>query len=156
MRRKDREITDCARIDEIITACDCVRLAFADGDDAYIVPLNFAFVSENGKRTFYFHSAKEGRKLDLIKKLGRAGFELDTGHALNPGETACGYSYRFQSVVGNGKISVVEDEAEKRRALDLLMERYTGKNSWMYEKAELRAVAVFRLEVESISCKEHK
>ena len=55
MRRKDREITDLERIDEIIRACDCCRLGFQDGEGVYIVPVNFGFAWEDGKRVLYFH-----------------------------------------------------------------------------------------------------
>ena len=69
MRRKDREVTDNYEINKIINSCQIIRLAFADGVAPYIVPLNFGFEEKDVKRTFYFHGAKEGRKLDLIKKL---------------------------------------------------------------------------------------
>ena len=35
MRRKDREITDKQKIDEIIRGCHCCRLGFCDGDEVY-------------------------------------------------------------------------------------------------------------------------
>ena len=84
MRRKDREVTDPQRIEEIISACHCCRLGFCDGGKPYIVPLNFGFFRrEDGGYTFYFHSAREGRKLDLIRQTGWAGFELDTGYQIH-------------------------------------------------------------------------
>ena len=36
MRRKDREITDPAKIRAIISACSCCRLGFADGESVYM------------------------------------------------------------------------------------------------------------------------
>ena len=39
MRRKDREITDEAKIDEIISRCNCCRIGFNDSGEVYIVPL---------------------------------------------------------------------------------------------------------------------
>ena len=82
MRRKDREITDRKKIDDMIRSCHCCRLGFCDEGTAYIVPLNFGYVSEEEKQVFYFHGAKEGRKLELIRKYHRAGFELDTAYQL--------------------------------------------------------------------------
>lgn len=41
MRRKDREITEPAKIREIIEASHCCRLGFFDGKEVYIVPLSF-------------------------------------------------------------------------------------------------------------------
>ncbi len=60
MRRKDREIIENSKIKEIISNCDCCRLGLNDNGKIYIVPLNFGFIEENGKYTFYFHGAKEG------------------------------------------------------------------------------------------------
>lgn len=155
MRRSDREIRESDRIDAIISSCHCCRLGFCDGKDVYIVPLNFGFRSEGGKRTFYFHSAKEGQKIELIARNGHAGFEMDTGYALQAGETACSYSARFQSVIGSGKVSFVEEAEEKETALRLLMEHNTGRADWKFTSVMLDAVRVFRLDVEEIACKEH-
>lgn len=155
MRRKDREITDLRKIDGIIMACDCCRLGFADENGVYIVPLNFGYEVKGEKRSFYFHGAKEGRKIDLINRTGRAGFELDTSHEVTGAETACNYSFRYQSVIGNGTVSIVTDDMEKRAALQLIMSHYSEKNDWDFPDAAVRAVAVFKLEVRELTCKEH-
>lgn len=89
MRRNDREITESQKIDEIINSCHCVRLGFVDGDKAYIVPLNFGFTHNDCKRIFYFHSAKDGRKVELIHKTHYAAFEMDTSYTLHEGSIAC-------------------------------------------------------------------
>ena len=82
MRRRDREITDNEKIKEIIKACDCCRLGLNDNGKVYIVPLNFGFTEENGNYTFYFHGARTGRKLDIIKQNNYVGFELDTNQKI--------------------------------------------------------------------------
>lgn len=156
MRRRDREISQPERIDEIIMRCDCCRLGFSDGKNAYIVPMNFGFLHRGRERFFYFHSAREGRKIDLIRRNGRAGFELDTFHGVNTGDSACSYSFRFQSVIGEGEIALVEEKEEKETALSLLMEHYTGKNNWSFQEKELEGVAVIRLRVTELSCKMHE
>lgn len=65
MRRRDREVVQQNEIDQIIDSCDCLRLGLNAEDGAYIVPLNFAYVPGKPAK-FYFHSAKEGRKVDMI------------------------------------------------------------------------------------------
>lgn len=153
MRRKDREVTDSEKIENIIHSCDCCRLGLVDEGEAYIVPLNFVYVKE--KRIFYFHSAKEGRKIDLIRKNGTAGFELDTNHRLKEGNTACSHSFGFQSVIGTGKVQIVESKEETDEAFSLFMEHYTGKKEWIFQEEVLAAAAVIKLEVEKMSCKEN-
>lgn len=155
MRRKDREITEQERIDEIIRACHCCRLGFCDQGKPYIVPLNFGYTKRDGTRVFYFHGAKEGRKIDCIRRSGWAGFEMDTHYKLNESEKACGYSARFRSVIGGGRISIVETAEEKREGLQVIMRHLTGKDQWEFEEKMLEVVCVFKLEVEELSCKEH-
>ena len=156
MRRKDREISDLSKIHGIIRKCYCCRVGFNDCSEVYIVPLSFGFVEdkENGD-TFYFHGAKEGRKVELIKKSNYVGFELDTNYKLNGGDFACDYSARFQSVIGNGVISIVTDENEKIKGLCAIMEQATGKKEWTFNSHMLQEVCVFKLVVQKISCKEH-
>lgn len=155
MRRKDREIKDAVRIDEIILSCDCCRLGFHDGGKVYIVPLNFGYMNTSGKRTFYFHGAKEGRKITLIEKNRYAAFELDTNHQVNADEEACDFSFRFRSVIGEGPVSMITNPVEKKKALLCIMGHYSEKKDWDFPEAMLNNTAVFQLEVEDLACKEH-
>ena len=155
MRRKDREITDPAKIGQILRRCQVCRLGLRDGERVYVVPVNFGLVERGGKRILYFHGAKEGRKADLIRQNGYACFEMDTGYRLQGGEQACDYTAAFQSVIGEGAAAEVEDPAEKELGLNAVMNQITGKDRWTYGPAMLEAVGVFRLEVETLTCKEH-
>lgn len=155
MRRKDREVTDREKIREIISKCHCCRLGFNDNGKVYIVPLNFGFSERDGSYVFYFHGAKAGRKVDLIRKTGYAAFEMDTGYRLNEAETACEYSAGFQSVMGSGRVSFIEDTEEKKDALSAIMLHNTGQDKWEFPDGMVNATCVFRLETEELSCKEH-
>ena len=157
MRRKDREVLDEVKIDEFIRACDCCRIGFYDkeNNEVYIVPLNFGYSHVDNKRVFYFHGAKEGRKIELISKTKKVSFEMDSNHELIIGKMACNYSERYQSVMGTGLISFVEDKDEKIAALNEIMFQSTGKKDWDFPEPMLNGVAVFMIEVTSLSCKEH-
>ena len=129
----------------------------SDGESApYIVPLNFGYQRQGERLTLYFHSALEGRKLDLIRRCQIVGFEMDTGHQLHRGTAACNCSFGFQSVIGTGHAALVEDPAEKERALQLLMLHQTGDAHWPIPPQAVNKVAVIRLTVEEISCKRHE
>ena len=71
MRRKDKEITSRAVIDEILGRAVVCRLALNDEGSPHIVPVNFGYAGN----TLYFHSAPSGRKIDLILGEPRATFE---------------------------------------------------------------------------------
>lgn len=155
MRRSDREVTDPEKIRAIIDRCTCCRLGFWDRQEVYILPLNFGYEEAEGKRVFYFHSAKEGRKIGLIAGAPRVGFELDTNYQLHEAETACAHSARFQSVIGTGTVQFVMEEDERRKALCSLMQHNTGRADWAFTPEQLNAVAIYRLDVETLSAKEH-
>ena len=154
MRRKDREVTDSQKIREIILSCRCCRLGFYDNGEVYIVPLDFGYYEKNGRRVFYFHGAKEGRKYRLTEKSPTVGFELDTNQQLVRGKKACEYTSRYQSVIGTGRVTILKRERDKIEALKSILHHSTGKKDWDFSSRELDKVAVFQLEVESLSCKE--
>lgn len=156
MRRKDREVTDFMKIENIISRCTCCRIGFHDDGEVYIVPLSFGYEAKGDTYIFYFHGAKEGRKIDLIKKNPIVGFEMDTNYAVNEADLACGYSARFQSIIGNGVVSIVSEIKEKKLGLSLIMEHNTGKQNWDFDEKMVNAAAVLKLEVTKMSCKEHE
>ena len=152
MRRTDREITDENRIEEFIAREQILRIAFYDEGDIYIVPVNYGYLRDE-KYSFYFHGAKAGRKYELAKNKPMVGFEIDGNYRLLEGEEACDFSATFQSVIGTGVLSLVEDVAEKVEGLNAIMNQTTAKGQWHYSDEMLEAVAVFRLDVEKLSCK---
>ena len=156
MRRADREITDPVKIREIITGCTCCRLGLRDGDRVYVVPLDFGFTEREGRYTFYFHSALEGRKIDLIRRTGWAAFEMDRGHELVEGGRACAYTARYQCVMGGGPAALAETAEEKRAGLAAVMAHLTGRDRWDFDEAVLEKTQVIRLEAEELTCKVHE
>ena len=153
MRRTDREITNLAAIQKFIQQESIIRIAFYDEGDIYIVPVNYGYLFENDKHIFYFHGAKAGRKFELTKSSPSVGFEIDGNYELLEADIACDFSARFQSVIGTGKLSLVDDFEEKIKGLNLLMKQSTRKDSWNYENKMIDGVAVFKLEAEKLSCK---
>ena len=153
MRRSDREITDIIAIEGFIAKEQIIRIAFYDNGDIYIVPVNYGYSNENGKYSFYFHGASAGRKFELAKASPKVGFEIDGKYKLLEADVACDFSAKFQSVIGTGTLSLVEDKAEKILGLNRLMKQTTNKPEWEYKDEMLNGVAVFRLDVEKMSCK---
>ena len=153
MRRAEREITDSKRIEAFIAQEQIIRVAFQDNEDIYIVPVNYGYTCTDGQYTFYFHGAKAGRKFELSKKNRKVGFEIDGRYKVLEAEMACDFSAAFQSVIGTGRLCLVEDVDEKREGLNILMRQIANKKEWDYDEKMLEAVAVFRLDVEKLTCK---
>lgn len=151
MRRSDREITTRSEILRILDSCKVCRLGMRDGDSIYVLPLNFGYRYDGGL-TLYFHSACEGKKLDLLRACPKVGFEMDCGHELISAEVPCRYGYRYSSLVGNGIVEFLEDPADKIAALRSLMLHQSGKD-FVFDEAMARTVAVFTLNVSSFACK---
>lgn len=153
MRRKDREITDETAIRAILDKAQVLHLAMIDGDRPYVVPLHYGYTLENGVLTLYLHSAKEGRKLDVLAKNDRVAFVLETDvSAISGGEIPCKYGAAYASVMGEGKAVLLTDPAEKAAALQILMRTQTGRDFTITE-AMTESVAVLRVDAETYSAK---
>lgn len=154
MRRQDREVTDIHDIMSIIETCDVCRLAFSGSSSAYpyIVPLTFGFEHAQGKTVLYFHGASSGTKLDLLGENNHVAFQMDCSHDLCLAETACGCTMGFESVCGNGELVLVEGD-EKRHGLTVLMAHYKDSGNPHFEPAMLKATAVLKLTVKSMTAK---
>ena len=155
MRRSDRELRDPGQLLEIIDAYKVFRLAMVAEGRPYLVPLNFGYAYEGGQFEFYFHSALQGRKLDLLRQNPQVCFELDCGHALVPADLPCGYSYRYASVIGEGTVELVEEPARKVLYLQRLLRHQTGQDFPLQEE-QAASVAVGRILVHSLTGKAHR
>jgi hypothetical protein len=113
------------------------------------------FFNTGDRYLFYFHGAIAGRKYELSKCNPKVGFEIDGKYKLLAGKIACEFSAAFQSVVGTGTVHIVTDKAEKIRGLNAIMKQTTQKSEWDYDDKMIEAVAVFRIDVDKISCKLH-
>lgn len=154
MRRKDREITDPAKLQAIMDACKVCRIAMQDHNGLYLVPLNFGYAYEQGKYTLFFHSAAKGRKIDAMRQHPAVCFEMDGAHQLLAAEEACSYGYAFESIIGSGQVRFLTQADEKKRALQILMRHQTGKD-FSFTDQMVEHVAVFALDVEQLCGKCH-
>lgn len=155
MRRKDREVKNLEEIRKVLEDCKVCRLGLLDGGIPYIVPMNMAYDLDGEKLVIYFHCAKEGKKLELLRKNAQAGFEMDKEISLVEGDKPCQYSCQYESIIGSGHAEIVEDEQEKSEALARIMKHQTGKEFEDFrENPKLsHAVVIIKLTAEEYSCK---
>ena len=158
MRKKEREVLDFGEMLKIADACSVCRIGLQDGDAPYIVPLNFGYEERDGGLVLYFHGAKEGKKLSLIKKNGgAASFEMDCGHGLlQSGEIACTCSWHYQSVIGRGNIEILEDPQEKEHGLRLILSHYGAGKGLPMNPEHVGVTCVLRMTVSEWTCKRHE
>lgn len=149
MRRADKEITDKTLIDKILKEAEVIRIAMIDGEDPYLVAMNYAYVDE----CIYMHSAKEGRKIDILRKNNKVAFQTDTGLEMVLKEEACSCGMKYLSVFGTGKASFVEDKVERIKALDAIMAKHTKKEGFEYPEKVLEKTLIIKVRIDSMTGK---
>jgi uncharacterized protein len=161
MRRKEFEVVDKSRIEEVLMRAEIGHLAF-NGPDGWprVTALNYAY---DGR--IVWHGAVAGERFECLKQDPRATFfavSLQTylpSHFLSE-ENATGSSVAFKSVAVRGRCRFIEDPEEKCVVLNLLMEKYQPEGRYkkitpedeMYKKV-LRATGVFALIPEAMTGK---
>ncbi len=151
MRRSEKKIKNQEEIIDIINSQKYLTMAMSKDDEPYLVTLNYAFDEREMK--FYFHCAKEGKKIDYLKENNKVYGQIldDLGYC----EGRCDHSYR--SVQFNGVVSFLDDEEEKREALCLMVEQLEEEPEKvigrMVEKADMGGVKVGQIKVENVSGK---
>lgn len=148
MRKPEREITDKALVESLLLRARYVTLALWDGQAPHIVPVNFGY--EAGR--LYFHTAAQGRKTACLRACDRVAFSAVLESEIVRGEKPCDFSCNYTSVIGHGRGVVLEDEAEKRRALAVIMRHYGGPEASFRPEA-LRVTGVVRVDVEALTGK---
>ena len=149
MRRKDKEITDRQTIEDILNKAEVLRLAMCDNGEPYLIAMNHTF----SEGCLYMHSAKEGRKIDILRKNNRVAFQTDTDVEVIAGDDACSCSTRYRSVFGTGRALLIDDRQEKAKALDAIMTKYTGRTGFDYPEKVFDRTLIIKVEIESLTGK---
>ena len=122
------------------------------GDDEYPYAVPISYVYNNSK--IYFHSAKEGHKIDAIRKCSKASFCVIAQDEIFPEK----YTTHFKSVIAFGKIRILEDENEIREAIERLAMKYHPTDSAENRNQEIarawKALCMMELSVEHMTGKE--
>jgi nitroimidazol reductase NimA-like FMN-containing flavoprotein (pyridoxamine 5'-phosphate oxidase superfamily) len=148
LRRKEKEITDIGEIESIIQKSQVCRLALADDGLPYIVPLCFGYKNN----ILYFHSAKEGQKIEILRRNHQVSFEFDIDARIRPGKDACNWAMAYKSVIGFGTASIIEDPEEKKKALDIIMRQYS-EDKFEYPDKTLAKMLVIRVDISRMTGK---
>ena len=146
MRRKDREVTDINGIEKILLQCKTCHIAMVDDGSPYVVPLSYGYkILKVNVLELYFHSALEGRKLDILKRNNKVCFEMaHEGDAVHSETTPCNAGYYFASVIGYGEAVFIEDTDEKCNALSIIFQHQVGKDV-IFTPEQAKSVCVFKI-----------
>jgi len=158
LRRKDRQIEDIGQISSILDGCEVGHLALCADGVPYIVAVCYGAERDESGLHIYAHSAKEGKKIDMIASNPKACFEADRGFRLVgdlEGE-ACDLTAAYESVVAFGDICIVESEEEKLQGLAAILRHYGYAKEPDISAADMKRVAILRFDVAEITGKQNK
>lgn len=147
MRRRDKEIKDVEMIKSILREAHVCRLALSDNNFPYIVPMNFGFKGN----ILYLHSAKEGSKIEILRKNNNVCFEVDIKQELIKSKTLCDWSMKYYSVIGKGKAYLISDFKEKKQALDIIVKKYSSEDSINYSCSAIKKLTVIKVEISKMT-----
>lgn len=125
-------------------------LALAEKDAyPYAVPVNYLYE----KNRIYFHGAKSGQKIEMIRKDARASFCVIGREEIVPER----YTAFYQSAIAFGQVRIIEDEEEKREAIGKFAARFCPDDESGIQKEIAREwdiLTVFVMEVEHMTGKQ--
>ncbi|MEI0702749.1 pyridoxamine 5'-phosphate oxidase family protein [Brachyspira intermedia] len=116
MRRKNQLLLNSQSI-SILEKCSSGVLAVSgDYNYPYAVPLSYVYYDNK----IFFHVAKSGYKLDAIKNNNKVSFCVIEKDDIKPKE----YTTYYRSVIVFGKAFIIEDDNQKRKAIEKLALKY--------------------------------
>ncbi|MDD6190218.1 MAG: pyridoxamine 5'-phosphate oxidase family protein [Firmicutes bacterium] len=120
-----------------------------DEDYPYAVPISYVYT--DGK--IYFHSAKEGHKIDAIKNHDKASFCVIDKDQIVPEK----YTTYFRSVIAFGKIRIIEDKSEIRKFATILAMKYSADFAEGIPEeidSTINNMVIIEMEIEHMTAKE--
>ena len=148
--RKEKRALTKDECDNILKSANTGVLALHGDDDyPYAVPLNFIY--DDNK--IYFHCAKEGHKIDSIKKDPKASFCVISKDTVVPEKLTT----KYESIIAFGRVHIIEDDEEKLNSIKKLSFKYAPhKNSDAEIKNAWNALTMLRFDIEHLSGKKAK
>ena len=149
MRRKRQLLAEAETIQIFERGTSGVLALSGDEGYPYAVPLSYVYA--DGR--IIFHGAKSGHKIDAIRGCEKASFCVIDRDQVVPEE----YTTWFRSAIAFGRVRIIDQDAEKRAAIELLAEKYSPDDpeGWRAEiEREYKILCMFELRIEHMTGKE--
>ncbi len=144
-------LSDKSEMESIIRACSICFVGLNNGDESpYVFPMNFAY--NNGE--IILHSAPVGSHLNLISANNKITVTFCAGEKLvfqHP-EVACSYRMESKSVICIGSVSFVDVLDDKEKYMNLIMQKYTGKD-FKYSIPALLNVKIWKVKIDRMTAR---
>lgn len=150
--KREREVTDLNQIRAILDKSLVLHLGMVDGDEPYVVPMNYGYTLEDGKLTLYLHGATRGRKLEVLRANPKVFFSMECDVVPFEGPVPCRYGTTYASILGSGEAEIVENVEEKKEAMSILMKTQTSRD-FTFDDRMVSIVSVIRITVRDFTAK---
>lgn len=138
MRKKSREMSAEWAL-EVFDRAPYITVSMTDKEEMpYCLPLSLVRTDE---KTFYFHCAQEGRKLDILSKNPRVCLSAVSKCKPMVGPKDGSFTLEFKSAMAFGTAEIVEDDAEKIAALRAICERFLPQHMDAFETSVARSLS---------------
>lgn len=159
IRKQNMAVTEQEIIEHLLLASRVGYLGLVDGDEPYVVPLNYLWY----QNAIYIHGAQAGRKATLMGKSPKATFTVanDLGNIANPVPAKTDTAYL--SVMVFGTITLVPDLDESTAVLQAMLNKYVpGYYDTLLPAGHVQSyvsgagshVGVYRLQADKITAKQ--
>ena len=123
---------------EVLDKAPYVTVSMADDEGMpYGLPLSLVRTDE---KTFYFHCALEGKKLDILRHNPRVCLSAVTKCKPTVGPKDGSFTLEFKSAIAFGKAEIVEDDSEKIAALRAICERFLPQHMDAFDASVARSL----------------
>lgn len=123
---------------EIMDKAPYITVAMTDADGMpYAVPLSLVRVDE---KTFYFHGALEGKKLDILNSNPKVWLSAVTTCKPTVGPKDGSFTLEFKSAMAQGVAEVITNNEEKVSAMRAICERFLPRHMEAFDAAIERSL----------------
>jgi hypothetical protein len=161
VRLAQRAVSDDEWIAEFLTREPMGVVGLVDDGEPYLV--NQLFVYDETEDAIFFHGAYTGRTRTLVEGDDPVPACLTASRMgrLLPAEMPVDFDVEYESVVVFGSARLVEDADRKRRALELIMEKFApdltaGEDYEPIADDSIDRTSVYRIDVEGWSGKRNE
>ncbi|GAB4290021.1 MAG: pyridoxamine 5'-phosphate oxidase family protein [Marinilabiliales bacterium] len=143
-----REITKESELEDVIKRAKVCYIGFLDDDKPYVLGFNYGYKN----KTIYLHCAKQGKKLDIIKKNNQVCmyFNVDNEIFARHENVACSWRQRYRSVQAYGKAEIIDDYDRKLEGLKIFMQNYSEKK-FTFNKPSVDNIYIIEIKLDKIT-----
>ena len=162
MRQAGRQLRSAGQLHDVVEACQTVRIACADEEGLFIVPMSFGYDwadpeeidADEPRLALWVHSAGAGRKADAFDREPRVAIEMDVQDGVIAGTYACAYSYAYRSIMGTGTIHRIQGTEAKRYGLTRIMQHLATEASSGFTGQALARTNIYCIDIDHFTGKQ--